>query len=181
MATWWSAGLDDEAIEDVANIALHFNIINRAADALDFPLADEKSRQHHFRFLNRMGNLARARRPDPPLSPGPDGVVRPVEVNDGRDRILSVEGSTEPQTRRDIEAWTAALAGAHRPPAEPPELLLPYLDKLTRHAYRIVDDDIDRLRAAGFDDEAIFEITLAGALGAALPPLERVCELLAAD
>ena len=45
--------------------------------------------------------------------------------------------------------------------------LAPYLDKVTRHAYKVTDDDVARLRAAGYDEDAIFEATLAAALGAA--------------
>jgi alkylhydroperoxidase family enzyme len=33
-----------------------------------------------------------------------------------------------------------------------------------RHAYRVVDTDVDALRAAGLSDEQIFELTIATAL-----------------
>ena len=55
---------DNEAIEDVVNIAVHFNSINRVADAFDFPLSDEKSRSRHIRFLDQVGNPFRATRPE---------------------------------------------------------------------------------------------------------------------
>jgi alkylhydroperoxidase family enzyme len=41
-----------------------------------------------------------------------------------------------------------------------------------RHAYKVVDADIDRLRDAGYTEDAIFELTLAAALGAAQARLE---------
>ena len=43
-----------------------------------------------------------------------------------------------------------------------PEELAPLLDKVRRHAYRIVDGDV-----AGLDDDVAFEAVLAAALGAA--------------
>jgi hypothetical protein len=44
---------------------------------------------------------------------------------------------------------------------DPPDLA-PLLDKVRRHAYRIVDSDLD-----GLDDDAAMEAILAAALGAA--------------
>jgi hypothetical protein len=39
------------------------------------------------------------------------------------------------------------------------------LDKVRHHAYRVTDDDIARVKAAGVDEETIFELTIAAALG----------------
>jgi len=69
--------------------------------------------------------------------------------------ILRTPGALDPATREAIAA------------GEPPDELAPYLDKVTRHAYKVTDDDVARLRAAGYDEDAIFEATLAAALGAA--------------
>jgi hypothetical protein len=49
----------------------------------------------------------------------------------------------------------------------PPELE-PYAQKVARHAYRVTDADLESLRAAGYDDDAIFEVTVAVALGVGL-------------
>ncbi|MBI3407562.1 MAG: peroxidase [Planctomycetes bacterium] len=38
--------------------------------------------------------------------------------------------------------------------------MLDYAAKLTRHAYRITSEDLDRLRQAGFDDRGILQINL---------------------
>jgi uncharacterized peroxidase-related enzyme len=38
--------------------------------------------------------------------------------------------------------------------------MLDYVAKLTRHAYRVTPEDIDGLRAHGFDDRAILQINL---------------------
>lgn len=73
------------------------------------------------------------------------------------DSVLGPEGSLPPETR-------LALAIGRDIPAE----LKPYADKVARHAYRVVDRDLDELRTAGYDDDAIFEITVAIALGVGL-------------
>jgi alkylhydroperoxidase family enzyme len=48
-----------------------------------------------------------------------------------------------------------------------------YLDKVRRTSYRIVDADIDSLRATGMTEDAILELTLAAALGEATRVFER--------
>jgi alkylhydroperoxidase family enzyme len=47
----------------------------------------------------------------------------------------------------------------------PPEdrAIVLYTQKLTRGAYRITPEDLDGLRAVGFDDTGILQITLIGA------------------
>jgi alkylhydroperoxidase family enzyme len=42
-----------------------------------------------------------------------------------------------------------------------------YLDKVRKHAHRVVDEDVAAMRAAGLDDAAIFELTVAAAVGQA--------------
>ena len=64
--------------------------------------------------------------------------------------ILRAPGSLDPAIR-------AAIACG-----DDPEELAPLLDKVRRHAYRIVDRDV-----AGLDDDVVFEAVLAAALGAA--------------
>jgi uncharacterized peroxidase-related enzyme len=48
---------------------------------------------------------------------------------------------------------TAPITGQER-------VMLDYVVKLTKDATKIWKDDHDRLRAAGFDDQAILQITL---------------------
>jgi alkylhydroperoxidase family enzyme len=43
-----------------------------------------------------------------------------------------------------------------------------YAEKVAKHAYRVTDADLAALREAGYDDDAIFELTVAIALGAGL-------------
>ena len=59
-----------------------------------------------------------------------------------------------------------------------PAELQTYLKKLSLHAYRIVDEDIEALQSAGYSDEMIYEITIVGATGAALVGLEKLFQAL---
>ena len=54
-----------------------------------------------------------------------------------------------------------------------PPQLVPYLEKVWTHAYRVTDDDVEQLKRDGFSEDQIFEATAAAAVGAALLRLER--------
>ena len=90
------------------------------------------------------------------------------------ERVLSTPGHTSSDLRRAVLARAArlggrtALAGADVPPA-----LTAYLDKVARHAYKVTDEDLAALQRAGHSDDALFEVTVSAALGAALGRLER--------
>ena len=47
-----------------------------------------------------------------------------------------------------------------------------YLDTVRRHAFRVTDGDVERLKAAGFSDDEIFEHTVAAAVAAGLERLD---------
>lgn len=79
-------------------------------------------------------------------------VIQPLH-----DAVLGAGGSLPRATR-------LALATGR----DVPEELRPYADKVARHAYRVTDADAAALREAGYDDDAIFEVTVAVALGAGL-------------
>jgi alkylhydroperoxidase family enzyme len=83
-----------------------------------------------------------------------------------RKAILDTPGDADLTLRRQVEAFAAAERAAL------PEELRPYVEKVARHAYKVVDADIDRLRELGYSEDAIFELTLAAALGAARRRLE---------
>ena len=50
------------------------------------------------------------------------------------------------------------------PISDAERLLLDYVETLTRHAYRITDSQVDRLREVGWTDEQIAEATYDAAL-----------------
>lgn len=48
-----------------------------------------------------------------------------------------------------------------------------YTDKVRRHAYKVVDRDVEELIAAGWSENEIFELTVAIAMGEGMTRLER--------
>jgi len=81
---------------------------------------------------------------------------------------LSKEGS-RPDLRRAAVARAAALSGGAIAAGDTlPEALAGWVEKVARQAWEITDEDVSALRAAGFDEDAIFEITIAAAAGAGL-------------
>jgi hypothetical protein len=72
-----------------------------------------------------------------------------------------------------LDQRSAAESAAPTGPADA------YLDKVRRESYRIVDGDIDALRAAGLTEDAIFELTVAAAIGESSRILDRSIGALA--
>lgn len=72
-----------------------------------------------------------------------------------RNAVLDAPATTDAALR-----W-AAYRGAGLPGP-----LSGYVEKLRRHAYRVQDEDIEQMHAAGYSDDQIFEVTVAAALGA---------------
>jgi alkylhydroperoxidase family enzyme len=77
------------------------------------------------------------------------------------DAVLAGPGTLDPSIRR------AAAEGV-----DVPEALRAYLDKVARHAYKVTDEDVEALLAAGYSEDQIFEATVSCALGAGLRRLE---------
>jgi alkylhydroperoxidase family enzyme len=77
------------------------------------------------------------------------------KVRDLERRVLEQPGTLDPAIRR------AAARGTGVPPDA-----AAYVDKVRRHAYLTTDGDVDALRAAGYSEDQIFEITVAAAYGA---------------
>jgi hypothetical protein len=75
--------------------------------------------------------------------------------------ILGAPGALPPATR-------AAIFGGDDPPE-----LAPLLDKVRKHAYKIVDRDVE-----GLDADTVIEATLAAALGEALRDRQRALDAL---
>jgi hypothetical protein len=86
---------------------------------------------------------------------------------DVRRAVLDAPATTSAELRN-----AAASRGLVPPP------LAAYLDKVHDAAYDITDADVAALQAAGHDDDAIFELTVAAAIGAASRRAERVLAIL---
>lgn len=84
--------------------------------------------------------------------------------------------------KKFLEGWSALVAtvvagpgrlstewreAARRGGQELPEGLRAYVNKLRTRAYAVTDQDLQQLRSAGLDDEQIYELTVAAAIGAA--------------
>ncbi|MEM7333386.1 MAG: hypothetical protein AAF490_14945, partial [Chloroflexota bacterium] len=76
------------------------------------------------------------------------------------------------------EAYAASVAGGKRVELPVPDDLRPYIDKVSRHAYKVTDKDIDQLKMAGYREEQLFELTISVALGSGLARLEKTMDLL---
>ena len=172
--------LDDPAICTVANISFHFNMMNRLADAFDFDSLDAKQEALHTKMLNQTGKRLKGKQANPVWVRDTDGQFRPTELARARQPLLSVPGKTPQVLRQAIEAFIVTQRGHTRTQqALPlPDELTRYLKKLALYAYKITDKDVDSLRTVGYEDEAIYEITVVGAFGAALVGVERLFGVL---
>jgi alkylhydroperoxidase family enzyme len=87
--------------------------------------------------------------------------------------ILETPGDAGLELRRAVAAFAAGDDAQ-----ELPDDLRPYVEKVARNAYKVTDGDVDRLREAGYSEDAIFELTLAAALGAARRRLDAGLEAM---
>jgi alkylhydroperoxidase family enzyme len=79
------------------------------------------------------------------------------------------------QTRYD--ELIAALRAAAQPDRAAPQQMEPYLEKVRLHAYKVVDRDVEELKAA-FSEDEIFEHTVSGAAEAGFGRLEAALKAL---
>ena len=82
-----------------------------------------------------------------------------------RDTVLDGPGQVDPSLRRQV-----ALG-------QPPADLAVLVQKIRDHAYKVTDADVDALRAR-YDDDRLFEVIIAAALGAAEHRLQRALAAL---
>jgi alkylhydroperoxidase family enzyme len=102
--------------------------------------------------------------------------------------LLATPGATSRELRRAVLARATAPHPVSPSPLrvaegglsrrggtneELPPALAAYVDKVARHAYKVTDEDVAALQRAGNSDDALFEVTVAAAVGAALERLER--------
>ncbi len=98
------------------------------------------------------------------------------------DTFLTCPARTKPELRRAIEAYSSRLAGGDRKDeGQITEEIVPYVEKVALHAYKIIDEDVKGMKEAGYSEDQIFEITLSATLGASLARLERGLALLKGD
>lgn len=83
------------------------------------------------------------------------------------DAVVNAPGDTPAALRQAVLDRARGLRDGV-PPA-----LQAYVDTVARHAYRVTDSDVQGLQRAGQSEDALFEITVAAAVGAALHRLDR--------
>ncbi len=88
-----------------------------------------------------------------------------------RETVLTGPGVTDAALRRSVEARASALDALSSEDSVPAELQS-YLDKVARHAYKVTDNDVEALKQLGYSEDAIFELTVSAAVGAASARLE---------
>lgn len=89
--------------------------------------------------------------------------------------VLGSRGRSDLRLRKAVVEQAAQLAGRDVPPLgnKVPETLSAVVEKVARHAYRVTDEDIDAAADAGHDENELFDIIVAAALGAGLARRER--------
>lgn len=81
-----------------------------------------------------------------------------------------------PVTRYD--SLVERLRQAAQPDRQAPPDFAPYLDKVRRNAYKVMDEDIQALKGAGYSDDVIFEQTVSVAVAAGLERLKAGLQVL---
>lgn len=89
--------------------------------------------------------------------------------------VLGSGGRSDARLRQAVVEQAAWLAGrdAPSPGDKVPETLSVLVEKVVRYAYRVTDEDINAAAGAGYDENELFDIIVAAALGAGLARRER--------
>jgi len=101
------------------------------------------------------------------VRPNPDQLLQKIT-----DALLSAPGALDPKLRRTLLEHAAA-SSAEPDAAAVPEDLERFAGTVTHHAYKVTDEHVAALRAAGWSEDAILEATLSAALGAGLQRWRR--------
>ena len=104
--------------------------------------------------------------------------AKPAEARRVAEAVLDGPGETPNTLRRSIEARAARLGGGEREEATIPSELESFVHKVALHAYMVTDEDVEELKARGYSEDEIFEVTIAAAFGAGLARMEKGLEVL---
>ncbi len=156
------AGLNTLAIEDAIGVGSVFAMFVRVADALGFTAPTRREGKTMARMLG-FGY-------DKHSSVAEDFPRHAAALQAVAQAVSTVQAPTEPALRAQLIAWVEDdVFGREPATAELPEALRTLVAKETRHAYKIVDEDLARLGDAGFEAAAIYDVivTVAAAAGTA--------------
>ena len=131
-----------------------FSIIDRIADALDFFVP--RDMRKGAPIVRRLGYWWLSGTWPSYAGVPRSGMERKQELwRRLEEAVLHSLGTLDPATRQAIAEER-----------DVPTALRAYVGKVHRHAYKVIDEDIAELRAAGYSEDQIFEATLAAAFGA---------------
>ena len=105
----------------------------------------------------------------------------PSKVQTAVNALLTKPAASTPALRQAVEAYAARLGGGVRPAQDLPAELVDYVKKVALYAYKVTDQDVQKLREMGYSEDVIFEITLCASVGAGLARLERGLQALKGD
>src|SRR5919108_19737 len=99
--------------------------------------------------------------------------------------VLGPGGRTERELRASAMERAAAIARGGEGSVQALEevshaALSPLIDKVARQAYRVTDEEIDALLAAGYTEDALFDVIVAAAVGSSLARRDAGLEAVAA-
>jgi hypothetical protein len=97
----------------------------------------------------------------------------PRSVEDLLSRVLtSPAARSRGELRRAVFDHVAALTrDAPSPPQIPPDIET-YIRKVALHAHKVLDREVEAVRAAGYSVDEVFEITVAAAVSAGVTRME---------
>ena len=102
----------------------------------------------------------------------------PEKVGKAVDALLTQPATLDSDLRQAIESYAAQQSGGKRETYDLPKNLLGYVNKVIYYAYKITDEDVQKLKEAGYSEDNIFEITLCASVGASLARFERGMQAL---
>ncbi len=83
--------------------------------------------------------------------------------------VLNTPGALSHAVRAAIYDRAAGRGGEF---ANVPALLAAFVDKAIRNAYKVVDEDVERLLQAGYAEDAVYEAIITVAAGAGMRRIE---------
>jgi len=86
----------------------------------------------------------------------------PSTLQKAIEALLVQTGETDRSLRREVLEHNRNSSG------QVPELLRGLVDKVSQSPWTVTDEDFAQLRAAGYSESQLYEVTLAAALGAGL-------------
>jgi alkylhydroperoxidase family enzyme len=102
-----------------------------------------------------------------------DPISLPDNIRKLLDRVLrSRSAESSKDLRQAAYDHVAALTRNEAPAAQIPADVEPYIRKVALNAYKVLDRDVDAMRAAGYSTDEIFEMTVASSVSAGVTRME---------